>query len=456
MVQVLNATFDGVTDVARLPTQSDVSWNGSFIGYYSVFYSVPNDLLRANVSLTGSNWTVKTLRFGAETKNKTNITDLDNSGGRRIDFLELGFNSDVELISTRVRYIYGWDGDKHEVKLGDQQSGSTSSINLYAKENIVTTGNAWVQSINTGGDAATAIGDTITIGSGGAGSIRTGSATDKVTTTTGYVGSIFTGDGKDTVKTGASYVEFIHTGDHNDKVTIGAGGAETVKTGSHNDTVITGTGWVGSITTGGGDDKVTLGSGSAGFIYLGNGDDTLFLKPTDADGGVVVFAGAGEDTINFSKFKTGVVFSLSQQGEWQNPAAPNGDLELTGQGYVLVQGVENVVGTNKGDVLTGDSSANTLTGRKGADVLAGLKGNDILIGGGGKDTFVFADGGGTDRVKDYNQADDTLQIADHVGGFASLTISDQGANLKIVYDGGTILLLGEAGTVLTAADFDFV
>ncbi|GAA6199090.1 calcium-binding protein [Aquicoccus sp. SU-CL01552] len=454
MVEVLNVTFDGINAVSRLPGQSDVEWSSKFMAYYSVYHSEA-ELFRANVSLTGDSWTVKTLRFGGE-KNKTNITDLDNGSGRRIDFLELGYNSDVELISTRARYIFGWDGEKHEVKLGNQQDGSTYSINLYADENIVTTGNAYVQQINTGNFGESAIGDVIKIGSGGAGQVQTHDGSDRVTTTTGYVEAISTGNGRDIVKTNKGYVEFIHVGAGNDKVTIGAGGVETVKTGAGKDVVITNDGWVGAINTGNGNDTVKLGGGGGGQVRMGNGNDTIVLSPTDPDYGLSILGGSGTDTISFAKFGTAIVFTLDSDGAWQNPAAKNGNLEKPGKGYFQASSIENLIGSVKGDRLSGDDGKNLLNGGKGNDVLAGAEGNDTLIGGQGKDTFVFAADGGTDRVKDYDQSVDTLRIADHEGGFATLSISDKGKNLEIIHDGGTILLLGEAGTSLGAGDFDFV
>ena len=456
MATVVNATFDGINDVQRLSGQSDVEWDSKFLGYYSVYHSVAGDLLRANVSLTGTDWTAKTLRYGSETTNETNITDVDNGSGRRIDFLELGYNSDIELISTRVRYIFGWDGDKHEVKLGNQQDGSTSSINLYADENIVTTGNAWVNFIDTGGPASTAIGDVIKIGTGGVGFVSTGSGNDRVTSANGYVQTISTGDGRDVIKTGKEYAEFIQSGEGNDKVTIGGGGAEAVRTRDGNDVVITKAGWVGFIATGEGNDKVKMGAGGCGQVRLQDGDDTIKLSPTDPTYGVSILGGAGVDTIDFSKFKKAVVFTLDSDGAWQNPAAKNGSLEKTGLGFVQETGIENLIGGKQGDHLSGDDAANLLNGGKGNDVLAGGAGDDTLIGGAGADVFVFGAAAGTDRVRGYVKSDDTLQIEDHSGGYAALDIHDAGKDLEIVHDGGTILLLGEAGTTLNAGHFDFI
>jgi len=456
MVEVLNVTFDGVSGVARLPDQSDVEWFSKFIGYYSVYHD-GTDLLRANADLTGDGWTVKTLRFNGAGSNKTTVTDLDDGAGRRIDFLELGYNSDVELISTRVRYIFGYDGEKHEVKLGNQQEGSTYSINLYADENIVTTGNAYVQQISTGGPEGTVIGDVIKIGSGGAGQVQSYDGNDRVTTTTGGVDGISTHNGRDVVQTGGGYVNFINTGNGNDKVTLGDGGAGAIKTGDGKDVVITDGGWVGAITTGDGNDTVKIGGGGAGQVRLNDGDDTIILSPTtDPSYGLSILGDPGSDTISFAKFKTAIVFTLDSGGAWQNPAAKNGKLNKPGQGFFQETDIENLIGSRKNDRLSGDEADNLLNGGKGKDVLAGAGGDDMLIGGKGKDTFVFGDEGGTDRVKDYKRSDDTLRIADHEGGFATLEITDKGGDLEIIYDGGTILLLGDAGTSLGAGDFDFV
>ena len=41
-----------------------------------------------------------------------------------------------------------------------------------------------------------------------------------------------------------------------------------------------------------------------------------------------------------------------------------------------VSGIENVIGTAKGDLITGDDYANSFSGGKGNDLLTGAKGND--------------------------------------------------------------------------------
>jgi Ca2+-binding RTX toxin-like protein len=57
---------------------------------------------------------------------------------------------------------------------------------------------------------------------------------------------------------------------------------------------------------------------------------------------------------------------------------------------------DTVLGTQLGDVITGNSDRNLLNGNAGNDVIKGLNGNDTLLGGDGDDRLVG--GGGDDRL----------------------------------------------------------
>ncbi|MDE4302069.1 hypothetical protein PXK58_21375, partial [Phaeobacter gallaeciensis] len=181
----VSVTFDGTTDVSRLPGQSSVQWYSARLSYYSLYLSDADDRLVADVSLTGSDWTAKIVRFtDAGANNLVTLSDADSGAGRRIDYLEVGFNSVVTLDSTRVRNILGYDGERHEITLGDNQDKTVYLVKLNARENILTTGNGFVQSIDTGWfGQGEALGDQIKIGSGGAGSIRTHDGADRIETT---------------------------------------------------------------------------------------------------------------------------------------------------------------------------------------------------------------------------------------------------------------------------------
>lgn len=564
MATILNATFDGVADVNRLAGQSDVSFDAGFMGYYSVYHPTVGDYFLANVDLTGSDWTVAAMRFGADFNNKTVLQDLDAGTGRRIDLLKLGQNSDVDLISTQVRYMYGGDGQKHDVTLG---SSDTVSVDLYAAVNLVTTGSGFVGSIVTGGN------DTINIGSGGARSVAAGDGRNTITVAGSTLESLSTGDGNDTVTVSGdgqinvytdnggintvvledtsrmssldldfgtntvttadglleSFTSFdssnsitigdggvgqmfftaetdqshsvTATGwigslqvfdDQTTTVTLGDGGAGTIRLSGGDDRVTTNDGGVELISMGGGRDTVNLGSGGANTVRLGDGNDTIRLQEIDATDTVVIQGGTGDDTVSFLAFELGVTFSLDGSGVIQNVGVPGGDLFLPAVGYFSETSIENIVGTNYDDILTGDDGANllmglgdddeidggrgndTLNGGTGSDIIMGGDGNDTLIGGGGVDTmiggagddvmrggagvdtFVFGASSGTDTVEAFVRGTDILQIADHSGGFGTLVIADSGLDLSVTYDGGEILLAGRAGGLLTGSDFDFI
>jgi len=464
----LSVTFDGVNEVPRLTGQSPVEWYDKGLTTYSIWYSGPKDKFVFTGNLTGTDWKLKYLRPASD-DNKTIIKDLDSGAGREIRYLELGWNSDVDLISTRARYVFGWDGDEHSVTLGAQTGKSTYSINLYAKQNTIVTGDGFVHNIATGGEGV-GKGDDITIQSGNADSISTWNRDDKITLN--------------------GHANYVKTDGGDDVVVVGANGAGTVRMDDGNDRITTGAGWVELISTGDGDDIANIGKGGTGLLRMSDGDDIAKISSLAAGDGFTINGGRGSDTLDFSKFNNGVTFTLDGFGVFQNVTAPG---SLTGgQGWFSESGIENLIGTKKADVFTGDFADNvlkgqggndrlkggdgndrleggngndrlfgevgkdTLVGGKGNDILEGGKGNDSLRGNAGADIFVFGKNSGTDKVVDFADGTDLLRIADHTGGFSGLAFADQGANLKITHDGGVILLMGEAGTTLTSADFDFV
>ena len=374
-------------------------------------------------TLSGADWYGDYLRlFNWDVKgSKTVLSDADAGEGRLIGHLALGWNSDVDLISTTVHMITGANGNLHDVTLG---SGYLAYMRLTAATNKVTTGSGHYEyiflsgaknTVTTGdgmvGVLVTRGSGKIDIGAGGAGTIWTGDGDDLVTTAAG-VGSIQTGDGNDRVTTAAG-VGSIETGDGEDRVVL-KDSANLVRTGAGDDVVITSGQWI---------ERVNLGAG----------DDTVVVKALDAwfELGIVASSNPknGSDTLNFSKLKTGVTFELGKSGAWQD-VYKSKKLDA----WVSETGIENVIGTRKKDVLTDGSLDNQLTGGKGADV------------------FVFGKNGGNDTVTDFEVGTDILRIKGHKGGFAALEIKDG----DIVLDGGVVDLAGVNASDLTAESFYFV
>ncbi|MBT6406027.1 MAG: hypothetical protein HOK06_00345, partial [Rhodospirillaceae bacterium] len=81
-----------------------------------------------------------------------------------------------------------------------------------------------------------------------------------------------------------------------------------------------------------------------------------------------------------------------------------GDLAfIKGWGDITLSNIENVVGSDADDSITGDENENLLVGGGGDDVLNGGNGNDILIGGAGDDIL---NGGDNVDTVDYSYADE--------------------------------------------------
>jgi Ca2+-binding RTX toxin-like protein len=94
------------------------------------------------------------------------------------------------------------------------------------------------------------------------------------------------------------------------------------------------------------------------------------------DGGDTIDGGADLDTVVFSSSRSGVHADL-ETGIGQGGFA-EGD---------VYRYIENIIGTNFADELSGDGIDNVLEGAAGNDLLLGRGGNDTLYGGRGDDIF---------------------------------------------------------------------
>ncbi|MER9908579.1 type I secretion C-terminal target domain-containing protein, partial [Mesorhizobium sp. M0052] len=103
-------------------------------------------------------------------------------------------------------------------------------------------------------------------------------------------------------------------------------------------------------------------------------------------------------------------------------------------------GVDNIIGSNFGDSLTGNGSANVLAGLDGNDTLNGAGGNDLLIGGSGDDTLNGGDG------------NDIL-----VGGAGKDTMTGGiGADTFVIGAGDSTPVIGGAGNAGTISGYDII
>lgn len=138
-----------------------------------------------------------------------------------------------------------------------------------------------------------------------------------------------------------------------------------VATGAGTDTLSN----IENVTGGSGNDVIT-GNGSANRLIGGMGDDTF----AGGAGNDVLDGGLGRDTAIY----TGSVAVTANLAT--GTATQGGDTDT------LIS-IENLIGGDGNDSLTGDDNANTLMGGDGNDTLAGGLGLDDLAGGEGDDIF---------------------------------------------------------------------
>ncbi len=127
------------------------------------------------------------------------------------------------------------------------------------------------------------------------------------------------------------------------------------------------------------------GAGGDDAIQGRAGDDQLF----GGAGGDMVIGGGGADTLG----------------------GGTGDDTLRGRDGDDVLLGDSALGSLDSPDTTGAAGNDKLIGDAGNDTLDGGAGNDELTGGSGADVFVFGLGYGTDRVRDFDGAEDALHFA---------------------------------------------
>lgn len=143
-------------------------------------------------------------------------------------------------------------------------------------------------------------------------------------------------------------------------------GDDTITGGYGNDTIVGGTGndivnadFGNDSLFGGSGDDVLNGGGGNDFIQGGSGSNAI-------DGG------DGTDTVSYADLGAGVNANLTTG-------------LTTGAATDTVAHVENLIGTNYDDTLTGDANANDIQGLDGADTIDGKGGADRISAGDGDD-----------------------------------------------------------------------
>lgn len=152
----------------------------------------------------------------------------------------------------------------------------------------------------------------------------------------------------------------------------------------------------------GGDDIIYAGNGDD-IVYGGSGNDRMH----GGQGADHLDGQSGNDTVAYTESSEGVIVDL-RLGKGHG-----GDAE--GDTYASV---ENVLGSEYGDILVGDGQSNKLYGLRGDDYLMGEGGDDELSGDVGNDKLFG--GAGADKLNGGIGSDTAYYTSSSTGVFVSL------------------------------------
>jgi Ca2+-binding RTX toxin-like protein len=120
-------------------------------------------------------------------------------------------------------------------------------------------------------------------------------------------------------------------------------------------------------------------------------------------------------------------------------------------------GDDTISGGSGNDVLLGGKGDDSIKGGSGKDYLSGDFGADTLNGGSGDDVFVFHTrtiDGAVDTIEDFTDGEDRVELRDFIA--TDVTISDDGTDAFLLYEGNVIAVLEGAAATFDITDIDFV
>ena len=121
-------------------------------------------------------------------------------------------------------------------------------------------------------------------------------------------------------------------------------------------------------------------------------------------------------------------------------------------------GNDLLVGGTGNDTINGGNGDDNLDGGTGNDTLIGGSGNDLLTGGKGADTFVLSNSSGFDRITDFGNGNDVIDLsATDFEDFGDVNLVEQNGTVFIFIDeDSSVELTGvEHVSDLSAEDFIF-
>lgn len=340
------------------------------IGFDTIDFSNSNLTAGASINLN-----LGTLSLGGASEVMTNFENAVGSSSGDFIFGTAGVNN-----------LVGGDGDDRLYGLAGNdnlQGGADDDLLRGDAGNDVLGGGA---GIDTASYSTATDGVSVNLGLAGAQFVSASAGTDTLTSIENLIGSDF--------------ADFLQ----------GDGSSNSIEGQNGND----------DLRGFGGDDAMFGGNGHD-LLLGGTGNDTLRGEANndrirgDA-GNDVLIGGTGRDTADYASSTDGVTVDMTIAGFQVVSASAGSDR--------LIE-MENVIGSNHDDTITGDALANVLRGRGGDDTLSGGGGVDRLIGGadadrltGGaaRDIFFFNDvtdseTGNRDTITDFGFGPDLIRLA---------------------------------------------
>lgn len=139
--------------------------------------------------------------------------------------------------------------------------------------------------------------------------------------------------------------------------------------GNNSDNVITGNGGNDALYGLGGDDTFANSQGTS--VYIDGGTSTATAIATGT--GVTSSAFTGGDTVNCDNHQVGYTVTLVADG-----SLVAGSMVSSAGVTSILYGIENYIGGNSADVITGTSANNYLVGGGGNDTINGDDGDDVI------------------------------------------------------------------------------
>jgi Ca2+-binding RTX toxin-like protein len=164
-------------------------------------------------------------------------------------------------------------------------------------------------------------------------------------------------------------------------VLTGDEGGDTLEGGGENEEILVdGPGAGKDILSGLGGDEALTHNGGDDELLGGDGND-LFLSVSICDGERVV-GGPGRDSSSWARFKEAAVFASLESGVAGRPSGGQ-TLDCAAEPTDSLQEIEDLEGSENGDVLFGDAGPNQLYGRAGSDSYFAAAGEDSILANSG-------------------------------------------------------------------------